>query len=108
MDFDTPPVGIAPVSAQPGSFATSRGFGDTGGDFTRERRGYEVDELIDAGDRVVAVISDRQIGRSSGVPIEAAHAAVWTLAEGKVTRLQVFDATAGPRRGRVVGVGSRR
>jgi ketosteroid isomerase-like protein len=52
---------------------------------------YEVEELVEAGDRVVAVIRDRQIGRSSGVPIEAAHAAVWTLADGKVTRLQVFD-----------------
>ena len=52
---------------------------------------FEVEELIEAGDRVVAVIRDRQVGRSSGVPIEAAHAAVWTLADGKVTRLQVFD-----------------
>jgi ketosteroid isomerase-like protein len=52
---------------------------------------FEVEELMEAGDRVVAVIRDRQVGRSSGVPIEAAHAAVWTLADGKVTRLQVFD-----------------
>jgi ketosteroid isomerase-like protein len=52
---------------------------------------YVVDELIDVGDRVVAVVRDRQVGRSSGVPINNAHAAVWTLADGKVTRLQVFD-----------------
>jgi ketosteroid isomerase-like protein len=52
---------------------------------------FEVEELRDVGDRVVAVIRDRQLGRSSGVPIDGTHAAVWTLAEGKVTRLQVFD-----------------
>jgi ketosteroid isomerase-like protein len=52
---------------------------------------FEVEELMEVGDRVVAVIRDRQVGRSSGVPIEAAHAAVWTLDDGKVTRLQVFD-----------------
>ena len=51
----------------------------------------EVEELMEAGDQVVAVVRDRQIGRSSGVPLESSHAAVWTLADGKVTRLQVFD-----------------
>ena len=52
---------------------------------------FEVEELMEAGDRVVAVIRDRQVGRSSGVPLESTHAAVWTLVDGKVTRLQVFD-----------------
>jgi len=51
----------------------------------------DVEELIDAGDRVVALIREREIGRSSGVPVEASHAAIWTLAEGKVVRMQVFD-----------------
>jgi ketosteroid isomerase-like protein len=50
-----------------------------------------VEELIDAGDRVIALIQEREIGRSSGVPVEATHAAIWTLAEGKVVRMQVFD-----------------
>ena len=52
---------------------------------------FEVEELTAVDDRVVAVIRDRQVGRSSGVPIGSTHAAVWTLADGKVTRLQVFD-----------------
>jgi ketosteroid isomerase-like protein len=51
----------------------------------------EVAELIDAGDQVVAVIRERELGRASGVRVEATHAAVWTLAHGKVTRMQVFD-----------------
>ena len=52
---------------------------------------FEVDELIDAGDQVLAVIREREVGRASGVPVEATHLAVWTLAEGKVTQMQVFD-----------------
>ena len=52
---------------------------------------FEVGELIDVGDQVLAVIREHEVGRASGVPVEATHLAVWTLAEGKVTQLQVFD-----------------
>jgi ketosteroid isomerase-like protein len=51
----------------------------------------EVEDLTDAGGRVLAVIREREVGRASGVPVEATHFAVWTLAAGKVARLQVFD-----------------
>jgi ketosteroid isomerase-like protein len=52
---------------------------------------FEVEELIDAGDQVLAVIREREVGRASGVPVETSHLAVWTLAGRKVTRMQVFD-----------------
>jgi ketosteroid isomerase-like protein len=52
---------------------------------------FDVEELVDAGDQVVAVIRDRRVGRTSGVPVEATHLAVWTLAADKVIRLQTFD-----------------
>ena|SRR5436190_2256530 len=52
---------------------------------------FEVDGVIDAGDQVLAVIRERQVGRASGAPVEATHLAVWTFADGKVVRLQVFD-----------------
>ena len=45
---------------------------------------------IDAGDQVVAVIHEREVGRASGARVEASHLAVWTLADGKVVRLQTF------------------
>jgi len=51
----------------------------------------DVEELIDAGGQVVAVIREREIGRASGVPVEASHTAVWTLVDGKVIRMQVCD-----------------
>ena len=52
---------------------------------------FEVEELIDLGDQVLAVIHDRLVGRTSGAPVRNTHYAVWTLAGGKVARLQVFD-----------------
>ena len=52
---------------------------------------FEVEELIDAGEQVLAVIREREVGRASGAPVEATHLAVYTLSGGKITRLQVFD-----------------
>jgi ketosteroid isomerase-like protein len=52
---------------------------------------FEVEELIDAGDQVLATIREREVGRASGAPVEVTHLAVFTLADGKVTQLQVFD-----------------
>ena len=52
---------------------------------------FEVEELIDAGDQVLAVIREREVGRASGVPVEATHLAVYTLSGGKVIQMQVFD-----------------
>ena len=52
---------------------------------------FEVEELIDADARVLAVIREREVGRASGVPVETTHLAVYTFADGKVIRLQIFD-----------------
>jgi ketosteroid isomerase-like protein len=51
----------------------------------------EVEELTDAGDQVLAVLREREVGRASGAPVETTHAAVWTLAHGKVIRMELFD-----------------
>ena len=48
----------------------------------------EIERVIDAGDRVVSLV--RQTGRTKtgGVEIEAAAAAVWTIRDGKLTRVE--------------------
>jgi ketosteroid isomerase-like protein len=52
----------------------------------------ELTELTDLDDdHVLAVVREQEVGRSSGAHVEARHFAVWTLAEGKVVRLQTFD-----------------
>jgi ketosteroid isomerase-like protein len=52
---------------------------------------FEVEKLTHAGDQVLAVIREHEVGRASGVPVESTHLAVWTLADRKVTQMQIFD-----------------
>jgi ketosteroid isomerase-like protein len=48
----------------------------------------DVDELIDAGDRVVVVFTYRGRGRASGAEVEWKHmAGLWTFRKGKVVRV---------------------
>ena len=48
----------------------------------------EVEELLDAGDRVVSIVTTRARGRASGVEVEwKQNAGVWTLRDGKVVRV---------------------
>jgi ketosteroid isomerase-like protein len=51
----------------------------------------EVEELIDAGDQVVAVTRERGVGRGSGVLVRSIAVSVWTFEDGKVIQVQVFD-----------------
>ena len=48
----------------------------------------ECEELIDAGEHVISVVTTRGRGRASGLEVEYAHhAAVWTIRDGKVARV---------------------
>jgi ketosteroid isomerase-like protein len=51
----------------------------------------EVEDLIDAGEQVVAVTRERGVGRGSGVLVRSIAVSVWTFEDGKVTQVQVFD-----------------
>jgi len=48
--------------------------------------GYEVGEVIDAGDSVVAHIHQRGQGKGSGAIVESRFWQVWTIRAGKVVR----------------------
>ena len=52
---------------------------------------YTYDELIDADEHVVSVVSRHVHGRSSGVPIEHGFALVWTVRDGQVHRVVWFQ-----------------
>jgi ketosteroid isomerase-like protein len=52
---------------------------------------FELESLSEAGEQVFAVVRERAVGRTSGAAVQALHYAVWTLAGGKVARLQIFD-----------------
>ena len=51
----------------------------------------ELEELIDAGDGQVVVISlQRATGKASGVPVELRMGGVWTVENGQVIRVENF------------------
>jgi ketosteroid isomerase-like protein len=48
----------------------------------------KIEELIDAGEQVISIVTTRARGRASGVEVEWKHnAGVWTIREGKVVRV---------------------
>jgi ketosteroid isomerase-like protein len=51
---------------------------------------FEVERMIDRGERVVVLVHLVAEGGLSGVHLERDTAHVWTLADGKVTRCKVF------------------
>ncbi len=53
--------------------------------------GSEIEELIDAGDEVIALMHEWGRGRQSGVPVDFRQVHVWTLRDGKLLRLRVYD-----------------
>lgn len=57
---------------------------------------YEHDchELIDAGDDVVSIVTDRGRGRASGAVVEIRAYGVWTIQEGKIVRAVWFPTRA--------------
>jgi ketosteroid isomerase-like protein len=52
---------------------------------------WEVKEWIDAGDHVIALMHTWGRGKMSGVSVERREAHLWTLREGKLRRLRVFE-----------------
>lgn len=59
-----------------------------------EKIEYDYDELIDAGEQVVSVVTRRGRGRASGAGVEMHVALVWTLGEGKVSQVVWFPTRA--------------
>jgi uncharacterized protein len=51
----------------------------------------EPEEFIDAGDSVVVIARMGGRGKGSGIDVEQRFAMVWTLSEGKVTRVAVYQ-----------------
>lgn len=64
--------------------------------FFRERRedwDWMQDEcrsIREVGDRVVTEVVTRGRGRTSGIETELSHHGVWTIRDGKVTRIEFF------------------
>jgi ketosteroid isomerase-like protein len=53
-------------------------------------RSFNLERILEAGDRVVVLGRLRMVGRASGVALEGEGAQVWTLRDGLVTRLEWY------------------
>jgi ketosteroid isomerase-like protein len=60
-----------------------------------ENLDHSIEELIDAGEHVVSIVTSRGQGRASGIEVEwKHHAGVWTIRDGKVVRVAWFRTRA--------------
>jgi ketosteroid isomerase-like protein len=50
----------------------------------------DCEELIDAGEHVISIVTRRGRGRSSGAEVAAHAAGIWTIRDGKVIRVVWF------------------
>jgi ketosteroid isomerase-like protein len=50
----------------------------------------DYEELIDAGDHVIGVVTSRGRGRASGIDVELTQYGVWTIREDKIVRMAFF------------------
>jgi ketosteroid isomerase-like protein len=50
----------------------------------------EVEEYLDAGERVVTIINQRGRSKVTGIPVDMRFAQVWTLRNGRAIRMQMY------------------
>ena len=51
----------------------------------------EVDELRDAGEKVVALLRQSASSKATGMPVEMSLAQVWTIRDGKHKRMDMYS-----------------
>jgi ketosteroid isomerase-like protein len=74
-------------------YAAWRGFMQARDEALSERRFDSAEVLSPAADTVVLFGRVREQGRASGVAVETRGATVWTLRDGKVTCLKIYQST---------------
>jgi ketosteroid isomerase-like protein len=84
---------IAPeLSAEPDTYRGSSGlqrYFDSFREAFEEIR-FEVEGLTDAGDSVVVGLRMTATGKMTKIPVEQRNAGVWTVVDGKVSRIETY------------------
>lgn len=82
---------VGPLSsAATGKAAVGEWFGDWFRQFDRDYR-FDIEESRGVGDRVFVLATHRGRGRGSGVPVEERWAYVYTVREGTVSRVELWN-----------------
>ncbi len=50
----------------------------------------EVEDYVDAGERVIVILNQRGRSKSTGIPVDMRFAQVWTLRDGQGIRMQMY------------------
>ena len=50
----------------------------------------EAEEYLDAGERVLVILTQRGRSKSTGIPVEMRFAQVWTLRDGQGIRMELY------------------
>jgi ketosteroid isomerase-like protein len=50
----------------------------------------EVEDYLDAGERVVVILNQRGRSKATGIPVDMRFAQVWTLRDGRATRMEMY------------------
>jgi ketosteroid isomerase-like protein len=50
----------------------------------------EAEEYLDAGERVVVILTQRGRSKATGIPVEMRFAQVWTLRDGQGIRMELY------------------
>ena len=50
----------------------------------------EVEDYIDAGESVVAIVNQRGRSKATGIPVDMRFAQVWTFQDGQAIRMQMY------------------
>jgi ketosteroid isomerase-like protein len=50
----------------------------------------ELEELVDAGDRVIGIMRQSGRARATGIPVEMRFALVWMFRDGRQVRMQMY------------------
>ena len=87
------------VVMNPSDEGPSYGFDAMRGDYERwasvfEELSVTIEEIIDAGDQVLVVAHHEGRGRKSGVKVDTRFYEVYTVREGKVSRVDEFTERA--------------
>jgi ketosteroid isomerase-like protein len=88
--WDASPTGIPGLGVYRGYDEVRTFFDDWFGAFPFDEWEAEVEQLIDAGDRVVAMVTQRGRGRASGAAAALEMGQVITLRDGEVVRIDVY------------------
>jgi ketosteroid isomerase-like protein len=50
----------------------------------------EVEDYVDAGERVVVIVNQRGRSKATGIPVDMRFAQVWTFRDGQAIRMQMY------------------